>query len=66
MGNSVLVFGTTDTDVKLTIDDQPVLVDQDGKFSVSIGVSLSTKEIVIDAVSRSGKERIISRKITVE
>jgi len=65
-GSSVLVFGSTDSDAKITVDDQPVLVDQDGKFSVSIGVSNTTKEIVIDAISRSGKERVISRKITVE
>jgi hypothetical protein len=64
--SSVLVFGSTDSDAKITVDDQPVLVDQDGKFSVSIGVSNTTKEIVIDAISRSGKERVISRKITVE
>lgn len=65
-GNSVTVFGTTDSDAKITVNNQPVLVDQDGKFSVSIGVAQTTKEIVIDAISRSGKERVISRKITVE
>jgi len=65
-GNSVTVFGSTDPDVKITVNDQPVLVDQDGKFSVDIGITQSTKEIDIMAVSRSGKERTISRKITVQ
>jgi hypothetical protein len=65
-GNSVTVFGTTDSDAKITVNNQSVIVDQDGKFSVSIGVVLTTKEIVVDAISRSGKERVISREITVE
>src|SRR3989344_4816726 len=33
-GNSVLVFGTTDLDVKVTVNNQPVLIDAEGKFSV--------------------------------
>jgi len=65
-GNSVLVFGSTDPDVKITVNNQPVLVDQDGKFSVSIGITQITKEIDIIATSRSGKERVISRKIMVQ
>ena len=65
-GNSVLVFGTTDPDAKITVNNQPVLVDEDGKFSVSLGVTSTTNEIVIKAISRSGKERDILRKITVQ
>ncbi len=65
-GNSVLVFGSTDVDVKITVDNQPVLVDKDGKFSVDLGVSPETTEVVVKAVSRSGKETIVSRKILVD
>lgn len=65
-GNSVLVFGSTDSDVKIEVNNQPVLVDADGKFSVNLGVVSATKEIDIKAISRSGKERVISRKITVQ
>jgi len=65
VGGNVLVFGNTDVDVKITINNQPVLVDNDGKFSVSIAVVPDTKEIVIQAISRSGKERVIRRTITV-
>ena len=65
-GNSVQVFGTTDSDVKITVNNQPVLVDQDGKFSTNIGIADTTKEVDIVATSRSGKEREISRKITVQ
>lgn len=65
-GNSVLVFGTTDTDAKVIVNNQPVLVDDSGKFSVGISVSSETKEIVIQAVSRSGKETVIKRIIEVQ
>lgn len=65
-GDSVLVFGSTDVDAKITVDNQPVLVDDDGKFSTDIGVSPDTKEIVIKAVARSGKESIVTRQIVVQ
>lgn len=65
-GNSVLVFGTTDIDSKLTVNNQPVLVDDNGKFSVSINIVPETKEVVIKAISRSGKETVVSRTIKIQ
>jgi cytoskeletal protein RodZ len=65
-GDSVLVFGSTDSDVKLTINDQPVLTDDNGKFSTSIGITNTTNQINIVATSRSGKVTTISRKIEVQ
>ena len=65
-GNSLTVFGSTDTDAKIIINNQPVSVSGDGKFSVSLDITEETKEIVITASSRSGKTTTISRKITVQ
>jgi len=65
-GNSVPVFGSTDSDVKITVNNQPVLVDQNGKFSTNIEITQTTKEIDIIATSRSGKIREIERKIEVQ
>ena len=65
-GTNVLVFGTTDPDVKITVNNQPVLVDADGKFTVSLGVTQTTIKIDIVATARSGKVRVISRKISVQ
>lgn len=65
-GDTVLVFGTTDTDVKVTVDNEPVLVDEEGKFSTNIGISQDTTKIVVKATSRSGKETVIERKILVQ
>jgi transcriptional regulator with XRE-family HTH domain len=65
-GGYVMVFGSTDSDVKILINNQPVLTDEDGKFSVKIDVSPTTSEIIVKGISRSGKEGTISRKITVQ
>ncbi len=65
-GNTVKVFGSTQLDVKIMVDNQPVLVDKDGKFFVDIGITKDTKQIVITAQSRSGKTTTISRRIQTE
>lgn len=62
----VTVFGKTDSDVKIIVNNQPVLVSNDGKFSVELEVSENTKEIVIIGTSRSGKETVVRRKIVVK
>lgn len=65
-GNNVQVFGSTDSDAKITVNNQPVLVAEDGKFSVAIPVSSETKEITIVATGRSGKVTTVSRTIVVQ
>lgn len=65
-GKSVIVFGSTELDAKITVNNQPVLIDENGKFSVSIAVTFETHEIMIKAISRSGKTTTISRKIIVQ
>jgi cytoskeletal protein RodZ len=62
----VLVQGTTDTDSQVTVNNQPVITDQDGRFSVELEITLETQEVVIKAVSRSGKETVVSRRIEVK
>jgi hypothetical protein len=63
---TVTVFGVTDNDVQLLINNQPVLVSGDGKFTVDIEVSENTKEILIIGTSRSGKVTTVHRKIEVK
>lgn len=65
-GGSVTVFGSTDSDAKITVNDQPVGISSDGKFSVNLDVIKDTKEIVVTASSRSGKVNTISRRIEVQ
>lgn len=64
-GNNVLVFGTTDIDSKITVNSQPVLVDENGKFSTSINITSTTKEVDVVATSRSGKMMEAKRSIQV-
>lgn len=64
-GNSVLVFGSTDLDVKITVNNQPVLTDSEGKFSVSVPVAPTTKEIDVAATARSGKMTEVKRAIKI-
>jgi len=65
-GSSVAVFGSTEGDAKVIVNNQPVAVSSDGKFSVSLNIVKETKEVVITASSRSGKTTTVSRKILVQ
>jgi cytoskeletal protein RodZ len=65
-GNFVRVKGKTNTEAFLEVNNQPVLVEENGSFEVEIEVSESTKEIVIVSKSRSGKETRVIRNIDVQ
>lgn len=64
-GRYVAVSGVTDTDAKIIVNNQPVLVSPDGKFLVGLEIIPETHEIEIKAIGRSGKETIIKRNISV-
>ncbi len=63
---SVSVFGRVDSEATLKINNQPVLVEEDGSFRAEIEIFEETEEIVVKAISRSGKETIVRRKIRPE
>jgi len=60
------VNGKSDSDAKVTVNNQPVLLNEDGNFKTELEISAETKELVVIAKSRSGKETIIRRKINPE
>lgn len=62
----LIVSGKTDLDATIRINNQPVLVDEDGDFETEIEIFEGTEEIIVKAVSRSGKDAIIRRKIKPE
>lgn len=64
--NSLTVVGKTDSDATVEINNQPVIVDDNGDFTAELDISENTKEIVVKAVSRSGKETVVQRKIDVQ
>lgn len=64
--NKVKVFGKTDSDSVIMVNNQPVLTSSEGNFEVEIQITKDTNEIIIKAVSRSGKETVIYRNIKPE
>jgi len=55
-GNSVTIEGVTDMDGKIFINDQPVLVDADGKFKENLTVQSGNSAVEIKAINRFGRE----------
>lgn len=63
-GNSVMVEGVTDRDTKIFINDQPIPVNDDGKFRETLTVQSGSNAIVIRAVNRFDKE--IAEKLIIQ
>ena len=66
LSSKVQVKGKTATDVKITVNNQPIIVDQDGNFVGEIEIMKETKDLKFIATSRSGKVTQISRNIKVD
>jgi len=64
--NKVKVTGNTDTDAVITVNNQPVLTSSEGYFETEIQITKETYEIIVKAISRSGKETLIRRNIKPE
>lgn len=62
----VTVSGRVDPDAIIRVNNQPVLVGEDGDFTAEIEIFEGTGEIEIKAISRSGKETVVRRKIIPE
>lgn len=58
-----IVSGRTDPEVKLSINDQEIQVDQNGEFSQQIKLSKDVNNIVIIATARSGKSTKVQRSV---
>lgn len=56
--NSTVVEGITDRDAKAFINGQPILVNDDGKFSESLALQSGTNTISVKAVNRFDKEMV--------
>jgi cytoskeletal protein RodZ len=63
---NLVVSGKTDQDATMKINNQPILIEEDGSFEAKIEIFEGTTEIVVKSVSRSGKETVIRRKIYPE
>jgi cytoskeletal protein RodZ len=64
--SQVVVEGETESDATIRVNNQPILVEEDGSFLGEIEVFEGTGEVVVVARSRAGKEEVITRKIEVD
>jgi cytoskeletal protein RodZ len=62
----VVISGKTDPNATLKINNELILIEDDGRFQTKVEIFSGTKEIVIEAVSRSGKSSIVRRNIKPE
>ncbi len=60
------VSGKTSQDATVKVNNQPFVVDDNGKFSGEIELTGDTYEVVVSATSRSGRETTVRRKIVVD
>lgn len=61
---TVPVFGDTDHDATLTINGEPVLIKEDGKFYKDIPLNLGGNTLTIEARSRVGERTVVTRHVT--
>ena len=64
--NILTVKGKTNKEAFVEVNNQPVLVAEDGYFETEVEIFAGTREIVVIAKSRSGKETVVRRKIIPE
>lgn len=60
------VSGKTSSDATVKVNNQPVIVSDDGEFTAEIEIFEGTEEIIVQSTSRSGKETTVRRKIKPE
>lgn len=60
---TIEVEGLTDDEASLTVNNQPVVVNEDGSFKAEISIYEGTSQIEFVAKKRSGKETTVVRKI---
>lgn len=64
-GEKVTFKGTTNRDSTIKIDDQQVIVDQNGGFTLDLIFPGGTHSIIVQATNRQGKSRLLERTFTV-
>lgn len=63
---SVIVEGVTDSEAKVKVNEQEIVVEGDGKFSEEVKLSQSTNRIIITATSRFGQSTSVERTVFVK
>ena len=61
--NEIIVSGRTDPEAKVSINEQEIAVDQNGKFSQTIKLSDNVNNITISATAKSSKPTKVQRTV---
>jgi|SRR3989344_7018326 len=61
---AVAVFGKTDKDATLTINNEPILIKDDGKFYKDVALTIGNNTLVIEATTRVGEKTSVTRQVT--
>lgn len=64
-GEKVTFKGITDREATVMVNDQQVIVDQSGQFTLDLIFPAGTHAVVIEAKNRQGKSRLLERTFTV-
>lgn len=64
-GEKVTFKGTTTKDSTVKVNDQRVIVDQNGQFTLDLIFPSGTHTIIVEATNRRGKSRLLERTFTV-
>ncbi|OGE32251.1 hypothetical protein A3C59_04575 [Candidatus Daviesbacteria bacterium RIFCSPHIGHO2_02_FULL_36_13] len=64
--SNITVSGRTDPEAKVSINDQQIQVDQNGKFAQEIKLSDNSSSITVVATSQSGKQTKVERTVFVK
>lgn len=59
----LIISGRTDPESKVSINDQEIAIDENGKFSQQIKISDNVNKITIISTSKSGKQSKIERTV---
>jgi cytoskeletal protein RodZ len=62
----ITIAGQTDSSAAVTVNDEPVSLASDGKFSKHVTLFPGKATLTIKAVNRFGKETIVQREIVVK
>ncbi|HMR55627.1 MAG TPA: DUF4115 domain-containing protein [Candidatus Doudnabacteria bacterium] len=65
-GSSVVFKGQTEPGISVTVNDQNVMVDADGKFTTTVGVAPGQKDFRLIATNKFGKTRVENLSLRVD
>lgn len=63
---NIVVQGTTDKEARLSINGKDIMIDEDGKFSLEIGLAPGVNKITVTAIKKHGKTTTVTRNVVVK